>query len=109
MGAMAGYPLDMNSVNQRAGRVVTNVRDALDDAAAFNAALQDTTVLGKPDPNDPATDQLAVIGFQPVEITNMRNGIFALSLLTMVAHGQAPLPNASDFFFFAKHLAGAQW
>jgi hypothetical protein len=110
MTGMAGYQLDRNELDQRMGRAVTGLRDALDEVAAVNAMLQDTTILGVPagpNPVDPLTtlDQPYTAG----EITNIRNGMFALALGTMVMHGQATVPSVSDFFFFAKHLAGARW
>jgi hypothetical protein len=109
---MAAGFMNRNEIDQRALRVVLMFRDAINEAAAFNATLQDTTMLGRSDPNNDATDLLmAAGGYTKAEADQLRNGMFALALGGMVMHGQAAQPGAvvSDFFFDAKHLAGARW
>lgn len=98
--------MNQTAFDQRLGGAVVGLRDALDEVAAVNAMLQDTTILGQV---DGSPDPLDALGYSADDITNIRNGMFTLSLLTMVAHAQANLPSASDFFFFAKHLGGARW
>lgn len=108
---MAAGFMNRNEIDQRALRVVLMFRDAINEAAAFNATLQDTTMLGRSDPNNDATDLLMAAGYSKAEADQLRNGMFALALGGMVLHGQAAQPGAvvSDFFYDAKHLAGARW
>ena len=97
---MAGYALNQNELDQRMGRAVTNLRDALDEVVAVKALLDDTTLL--PD----AT--LTALGYSSGDITTIRASFADLVALYKIAHAQQQQVGNNDFFFNAKHLAGAR-
>ena len=99
---MAGYPLDQNSFNQRTGRAVVGLRDALAECTAIKALLDDTSIFGNPD-----NSQIIALGFTSAEAVQFRAAFAALAKLDQISHGQAMQSPASDFFFDAKHLGGS--
>ena len=101
---MAGYPLDQNSFNQRTGRAVVGLRNALAECTAIKALLDDTSIFGNPD-----NSQITALGFTSAEAVQFRAAFAALAKLDQISHGQAVQSPASDFFFDAKHLGGANW
>ena len=101
---MAGYPLDQNSFNQRTGRAVVGLRNALAECTAIKALLDDTSIFGNPD-----NSQLIALGYTSGEAVQFRAAFAALAKLDQISHGQAVQSPASDFFFDAKHLGGANW
>jgi hypothetical protein len=97
----AGYPANQNALDQRFGRAVVGLRDALAEVVSINATLSDTDLI---------TDQvLTAVGYSSADVTRIRASFAALASLSAIAHSQAAQPAPNDFFFDAKHLAGAQW
>jgi hypothetical protein len=101
---MAGYPLDQNTFNQRTGRAVVNLRNALAECTAIKALLDDTSILGNAD-----NSQIIALGFSGAEAVQFRAAFAALAKLDQIAHGQQQQVGNSDFFFDAKHLGGSTW
>jgi len=101
---MAGYQLNQNAFDQRTGRAVVNLRDALAECTAIKALLDDTSILGSAD-----NSQIIALGYTSGEAVQFRAAFAALAKLDQIAHGQAVQSPASDFFFDAKHLGGASW
>ena len=101
---MAGYPLNQNTFDQRTGRAVVNLRDALAECTAIKALLDDTSIFGNPD-----NSQLTALGYSAGDAVQLRAAFAALAKLDQIAHAANTQAAASDFFFDAKHLGGANW
>ena len=92
-----GFPTTKNDVDNRAGQLVTRVRDALGDVVRFKAWLDSATT----------TDAfLQGLGYSPADVTLLRASFTDLKKLSDVANAAATQSPASDFFFNAKQLAG---
>lgn len=94
---MAGFPLTKDTINTRAGVVVTNLRDALaavDLFAAGLARMQD--------------GDLTALGFSSQDVTDLRTVFGDLANLSQTVHGQRAQTPASDFFFNIYKLTALQ-
>jgi hypothetical protein len=100
-----GFPANKWDIDNRAGVVAKNLRDALREVEAFNAylATMDDQELGG-DPNDPSSG----VGYSSEDIQLLRASFIDLTKLSRIAHGQDEQVGANDFFWNAKHLLGPQ-
>lgn len=92
-----GYPQDKATIDNRAGSVVTGVRESLRQAQLFKAFLDSVT--------DP---QLTALGYTGTEISQLRSSVTDLDKLRTIYEGTATQATTYDFRQFAKLLAGVQ-
>lgn len=91
----AGWPLDKNTLDQRAGQVVIAVYQALREAAEFKARL---------DGLDNAAFQ--AMGYTDDDRDTVRAAAAAMDTLHSVSHAGALPAGPDDFFFHGKKLTG---
>jgi hypothetical protein len=91
----AGFPIDKPTLDARAGWLVQQLRDTLEQIVTVKSVL---------DGLDEAA--LEAMGYTADDVATLKSGFTDLSNLAAVAHGQQAQPQASDFFFFAKRLTG---
>lgn len=87
-------------IDNRAGNVVKNLRDALREVEAFNAYLDtmdDEELAAAPGNPD---------SYTPEDIALLRASFVDLTKLSRIAHAQDVQPEANDFFWNAKNLVG---
>lgn len=91
----AGYPLDKDRINVRAGALAVQVRDLFNDMAQFKTMLDrlDDTALG-------------ALGFSTTDISDLRGCALSFDALAKVANGQQAQASANDFLFFSKKFVG---
>lgn len=91
----AGYPVQLNDVNTRAGQLVTALRDTFDDIHRFASF-----VAAKPD------SFFTNMGMSTDDLATLRAGLIDLDALYQVAHAQRQQVGNNDFFFNAQNLVG---
>ena len=97
---MAGYPLTMSSLNSQMGAAVVALMEAFQGINEIKALLDDASR---------ASDTILLgLGYNQGEIDQARAGFAALAHLDMIGHALMTQPGANDFWWDAKHLAGAQ-
>lgn len=92
-----GFAVGKTDVDQQAANIALQVKRALDAAHSFKAWLDDTIH------ND---TYLTGLGYQPADITLLRNSFTDLDALYKLAHALGTQASANDFFFNAKNLLG---
>lgn len=98
-----GYSVAIADVNNRAGALVTNLWNALNDVRQFKQWLDDSTH------ND---TYLTALGFSNADITLLRGAFSDLggsSGLWAVSHGTYVPPGVNNFFFQAKSITGTNY
>lgn len=99
----AGVAVTANEINSKAGALVTNLWNALNDVRNFKLWLDDSIH------ND---SYLTALGFSAPDIAAIRNAYADLggaSGLYSVAHGSFAPAGASNYFFNAKALTGTNY
>lgn len=103
---MAGYPISAAELNSKAGAVVTNVWDALDQVNRMYKWMNDAT----------HTDNLLVVApfnIPQADLDLIRPAIADLGSTTAglwaVAHNLKTVSPTNDFFFNAKKLTGVNF
>lgn len=92
---MAGFPTTKADIDARIGGVVVTLRDTLEAVKRVDDWL------------DAISDaDLAAKGYTTDEVATIKSAFNALVVLRSVAYGQATVPNADDFLFFARKLTG---
>jgi uncharacterized protein YgfB (UPF0149 family) len=94
---LAGYTVTPASINNKAGDLVVNLRDALLACHDFKAAKLDVSW------NDAF---LLGIGMTQVDIDKIRASFVALDKLYRISHAADTQSPATDFFFDANALTG---
>lgn len=102
-----GYPVTANDVNAKAGALVTNLWDALDQVRRFNLWLTDSVH------TDAYLNNLGITGSASSgDVQLLRNSFADLagaSGLYVVAHGTFAPSGASNYFFNARQLTGTNY
>ena len=94
-----GFGRTKADLDVRMGTIVVNIRDALKQAAAMKALLDNTNIF--------ANDQALIdLGYSAGEVTTIRAAFTALNTLNSVANGNAAQTPANNFFFDAQKLTG---
>jgi hypothetical protein len=94
---VAGFPTTKNDIDARIGSLIVVIRDSLDAAVRIDTWL------------DATSDQdMTAKGYTTDEVATIKSAFNALAVLRNVANGQATVPNADDFLFFARRLTGLQ-
>lgn len=100
---MAGYPVNKNVIDSRAGYLVKTLRDTLAQVVTLKAVLDGLS-----------TEQLEAMGYVEdtesgvTEVSWLKSGITDLAALASVANGQGTQAQANDFFFWADRLTGVE-
>ena len=90
-----GFPTGKQDIDSRAGFLALTLRDALRDVKTLKGWL------------DGKTEQdLMDLGYTSGEVATLKSAYTDLAKLADIAAGQATQAEASDFFWFAKHLTG---
>ena len=97
----AGLQSDQFTVNDRLGRAIVALAQALDDVVALNAMLNDANRFNG------ATGLQANQGYSPADAATIMAAFSDLSALASVAHAGQTVPAVNDFFFHAKLMMGA--
>jgi len=97
---VAGYPLTMASLNSQMGAAVVALMEAFQGINEVKSLLDDATRASDP--------ILLELGYNQGEIDQARAGFAALANLDKIGHSAMAQPAPNDFWFDAKHLAGAQ-
>jgi hypothetical protein len=98
-----GYPVSAADVNAKAGALVTNLWNALNDVRQFKLWLDDSAH------ND---TYLTGLGISGADITVLRAAFADLggtNSLWAVSHGTYVPPGVNNFFFNAKNLTGTNY
>jgi hypothetical protein len=93
-------PSDLFSLNDRLGRAVVALAQALDDVVALNAMLNDA------DRFNGAAGLVANQGYTSPDAAAIVAAFGDLANFAAVGHNAATVPVANDFFFHAKLLMG---
>ena len=90
----------MSSLNSQMGAAVVALMEAFQGINEIKALLDDASR---------ASDTILLgLGYNQGEIDQARAGFAALAHLDMIGHALMTQPGANDFWWDAKHLAGAQ-
>lgn len=93
-----GYAVNKVDVDNQMGRLIVEVREALDACADFKTWLDDAAL---------GTDAfLTTLGYSAGEITTIRAAFSAMNNLRRIAHAEINQASQNDFFFDAKKLTG---
>ena len=102
-----GYPVTAADINAKAGALVTNLWDALDQARRFKLWLDDSLH------NDAYLTALGMAGNSSSGDVKVLRDSFAdlagASGLYVVAHGTVAPGGASNYFFNARQLTGTNY
>lgn len=102
-----GYPVTAADVNAKAGALVTNLWDALDQVRRFKLWLDDTVH------NDTYLNNLGITGSASTgDVKVLRDSFADLagpSGLYVVSHGTFAPSGASNYFFNARQLTGTNY
>lgn len=102
-----GYPVTAADVNAKAGALVTNLWDALDQVRRFKLWLDDSTH------DDAYLNGLGITGTASGgDVQILRNSFADLAGpagLYVVAHGTFAPSGASNYFFNARRLTGTNY
>lgn len=102
-----GYPVTAADVNAKAGALVTNLWDALDQARRFNLWLTDALH------TDTYFNNLGIAGSASTGDLKVLRDSFAdlagTAGLYVVAHGTLAPAGASNYFFNARQLTGTNY
>lgn len=102
---MAGFTLDSNGLNNKAGLLVASLWTNFRDLAELNAWLNDAThtdAILTASPYNIAQADLTAIRAAVSDLGSV-NGLYG------VAHGTKTQASVNDFFFNAKKLTGLTW
>lgn len=98
-----GYALDKASIDNRAAAITLGIRTNLQMATDLCALFNNTAIFA----NNAA---FLAYGWSQAEVDWLRNAMTDFggtgTSLYRLAHGQATLGGANDFFFSAQHLTG---
>lgn len=100
---MAGYAITAQDINNRAGTVVRNLWEALEEARRMNLWLADANN------NSAALQALGVSAADDTVIRSALSDLGGNSGLWAVAHGTYDPTGTNNFFFNAKKLGGVYW
>lgn len=102
-----GYPVAAGDVNNKAGALVTNLWDALDQVRRFNLWLTDSLH------TDSYLNNLGITGSASSgDVKLLRdsfNDLAGSAGLYVVAHGTLAPAGASNYFFNARQLTGTNY
>jgi hypothetical protein len=90
-----GYPQTKDTIDQKAGTVVLQTRQALEQAHQFKTYLDSKTEA-----------ELVALGYTSAEVTTLKAGITDLDSLYLVANAQRTVVANNDFFFNGRKLTG---
>lgn len=90
---MAGYPINKDIIDTRAGYLTQTLRDAFVGVQVLKDYFDAT----------PDADLIA-LGYTADDVAVLKSSYTALAKLGQIAHGQATQAQPDDFFFWAKKL-----
>lgn len=94
-----GFTIGKADIDNKAGSLVVDVRNALDRCKQFCDLLNNTNII----PNDAF---LTGLGYTSGEVTTLRAAFTDLKSLYNVSHANGTVASNNDFFFNAQKLTG---